>query len=166
MSNTIGCTSTEIEFSNTDESDTSDNESENPVVGNICVICLMPRTTTWAFLLFIGFYFFKVCIHHFHEGDVEKTIQFFDGMKMIKTERKKVALKKYAVPSIFPNCPSYLTDPLAHYLVVGTLRKAKAAFSYGATILYYTIIGKVKTLQIPSYVYWSEGLSVGVLTSH
>ncbi|KAI6659001.1 hypothetical protein LOD99_14677 [Oopsacas minuta] len=46
MSNTIGGTFTEFEFSDTDESDTSDNESENPVVENICVICLMPRTTT------------------------------------------------------------------------------------------------------------------------
>ncbi|KAI6649986.1 hypothetical protein LOD99_6350 [Oopsacas minuta] len=50
MSITIGGTFTEIEFSDTDESDTSDNESENPVVENICVICLMPRTTTWIFL--------------------------------------------------------------------------------------------------------------------
>ncbi|KAI6649471.1 hypothetical protein LOD99_11836 [Oopsacas minuta] len=47
----------------------------------------------------------------FPEEDIERTIQFFDGMKMIKTERKKVALKKCAVPNIFPNCPSYLTDP-------------------------------------------------------
>ena len=31
-------------------------------------------------------------------------------MEMIETVRKKVALKKCAVPSIFPNCPSYLTD--------------------------------------------------------
>ncbi|KAI6654669.1 hypothetical protein LOD99_1063 [Oopsacas minuta] len=47
MSNTIGGTFTEIEFSDTDE---SDNESENPLIENICVICLMPRTTTWVFL--------------------------------------------------------------------------------------------------------------------
>ena len=32
---------------------------------------------------------------------------------MIETERKKVGLKKGAVPSIFPNCPSYLTDTTA-----------------------------------------------------
>ncbi|KAI6648269.1 hypothetical protein LOD99_12078 [Oopsacas minuta] len=57
--------------------------------------------------------FFKVCIHHFHKEDIERTIQFFDGMKMMKTERKKVALRKFAVPNIFPNCPSYLTDPTA-----------------------------------------------------
>ena len=31
---------------------------------------------------------------------------------MIETERKKVGLKKGAVPSIFPNCPSYLTDTI------------------------------------------------------
>ena len=53
MSNTIGGTFTleaGIELSDTDESDTSDNESENPVVENICVVCLRPRTTTWVFL--------------------------------------------------------------------------------------------------------------------
>ena len=32
---------------------------------------------------------------------------------MIETERKKVGLKKGAVPRIFPNCPSYLTDTTA-----------------------------------------------------
>ncbi|KAI6651852.1 hypothetical protein LOD99_4731 [Oopsacas minuta] len=46
MNNTIGGTFTEIEFSDTDESDTSDNESEDRLVENICVICLMQRTTT------------------------------------------------------------------------------------------------------------------------
>ena len=56
------------------------------------------------------FFYFKVCIHHFHEEDIEMTIQFSDGLRMIETERKKVGLKKGAVPSIFPNCPSYLTD--------------------------------------------------------
>ena len=55
-------------------------------------------------------YIFKVCIHHFPEEDIERTIQYFNGMEMIETVRKKVALKKCAVPSIFPNCPSYLTD--------------------------------------------------------
>ena len=53
MSNTIGVTFTleaGIELSDTDESDTSDNESENPVVENICVVCLRPRTTTLVFL--------------------------------------------------------------------------------------------------------------------
>ena len=56
MSNTIGGTFTleaGIELSDTDESDTSDNESENPVVDNICVVCLRPRTTTtWVVLPF------------------------------------------------------------------------------------------------------------------
>ena len=32
---------------------------------------------------------------------------------MIETERKKVGLKKGVVPSIFSNCPSYLTDSTA-----------------------------------------------------
>ena len=32
---------------------------------------------------------------------------------MIEMERKKVGLKKGAVPNIFPNCPSYLTDTTA-----------------------------------------------------
>ena len=45
--------------------------------------------------------------------NIERTIQLFDGLKMIETESKKVALKKGAVPSIFPNCPSYLTDATA-----------------------------------------------------
>ncbi|KAI6652492.1 hypothetical protein LOD99_7506 [Oopsacas minuta] len=33
-------------------------------------------------------------------------------------ERKKIALKKCAVPSIFPNCPSYLTDPTVSYQIL------------------------------------------------
>ena len=32
---------------------------------------------------------------------------------MIKMPRKKVVLKKFAVPSIFPNCPTYFTDAVA-----------------------------------------------------
>ena len=52
----------------------------------------------------------KVCIQYFNEEDSERTIQFFDGLKIIETERKKVGLKKFAILSIFPNCPSYLTD--------------------------------------------------------
>ncbi|KAI6661731.1 hypothetical protein LOD99_9866 [Oopsacas minuta] len=32
---------------------------------------------------------------------------------MIKMRRKKVVLKKFAVPSIFPNCPTYFTDAVA-----------------------------------------------------
>ena len=53
MSNTIGgavTLETGIEFSDTNESDTSDNECENTVVENICVVCLLPRTTSWIFL--------------------------------------------------------------------------------------------------------------------
>ena len=53
MSNTIGgavTLETGIEFSNTNDSDTSEDESENTVVENICVVCLLPRTTTWIFL--------------------------------------------------------------------------------------------------------------------
>ena len=38
------------------------------------------------------------------------TIQFSDGLKIIETDRKKVGLKKGAVPNILPNRPSYLTD--------------------------------------------------------
>ena len=59
-------------------------------------------------LLFI--YIFKVCIHHFHEEDIERTFLFHDGTKMVEMVKKKITLKKSAVPSIFPNCPSYLTD--------------------------------------------------------
>ena len=59
-------------------------------------------------LLFI--YIFKVCIHPFHEEDIERTFLFHDGTKMVEMVKKKITLKKSAVPSIFPNCPSYLTD--------------------------------------------------------
>ena len=51
MSNTIGgavTLETGIEFSDTNESDTSNNESEN--TENICVVCLLSPTTTWIFL--------------------------------------------------------------------------------------------------------------------
>ena len=37
---------------------------------------------------------------------------------MIETERKKVGLKKGAVPSISPNCPSYLTDTPVSYQIL------------------------------------------------
>ncbi|KAI6652380.1 hypothetical protein LOD99_7394 [Oopsacas minuta] len=56
---------------------------------------------------------FLVCIHHFREEDIERNIEYYNGVEMIKMPRKKVVLKKFAVPSIFPNCPTYFTDAVA-----------------------------------------------------
>ena len=61
-------------------------------------------------ILLLCIYIFKVCIHHFHEEDIERTFLFHDGTKMVEMVKKKITLKKSAVPSILPNCPSYLTD--------------------------------------------------------
>ena len=47
---------------------------------------------------------FKVCIHHFHDEDIERKFIYFDGNKMVEMPRKRIALKKSAIPSIFPDC--------------------------------------------------------------
>ena len=51
-----------------------------------------------------------VCVHLFREEDIERTFKFHDGAKKVEMPKKKITLKKFAVPSIFPNFPSYLTD--------------------------------------------------------
>ncbi|KAI6650544.1 Protein kinase C-binding protein 1-like isoform X3 [Oopsacas minuta] len=52
----------------------------------------------------------KVCIKHFREHDIEKTIEYFDGQHTIVIPRDRVSLKKYAVPCIFPDFDSNLTN--------------------------------------------------------
>lgn len=52
-----------------------------------------------------------VCIRHFREVDIERTHQYFYGLRTVTVIQDRVALvKKDAVPSIFPNCPSYLSE--------------------------------------------------------
>ena len=50
----------------------------------------------------------KVCIHHFHDEDVERKFIYFDGNKIVEIPRKRVTLKKSAIPSIFPDCSTPL----------------------------------------------------------
>ena len=52
----------------------------------------------------------QVCIHHFREEDIERNFTINDGTKIVQVPKKKISLKKSAVPCIFPNCPIYLTD--------------------------------------------------------
>ena len=53
---------------------------------------------------------FKVCIHHFIEEDIDRTMNYHDGLRPVTVARDRISLKKTAVPSIFPNCPSYLSE--------------------------------------------------------
>ncbi|KAI6651448.1 hypothetical protein LOD99_5255 [Oopsacas minuta] len=55
----------------------------------------------------------RACIHHFREEDIERNIEYYNGVEMIKMPGKKVVPKKFAVLSIFPNCPTYFTDAVA-----------------------------------------------------
>ena len=41
---------------------------------------------------------------------IERTLEHFDGQRTVTIPRNRLALKKDAVPCIFPNCPSYLSD--------------------------------------------------------
>ena len=52
----------------------------------------------------------RVCLNHFSEKDSVRDIEYFDGVKMIKKPREKLTIKKTAIPTIFFNCPSYMTD--------------------------------------------------------
>ena len=49
-------------------------------------------------------------MHHFREDDIDMTINYNDGLRAVTVARVRIALKKTAVPSIFPNCPSYLSE--------------------------------------------------------
>ena len=54
----------------------------------------------------------RMCSLHFHDHDFIKTSQDSDFLKRNKLQSKQLTkkrLKPDAVPSIFPNCPSYLT---------------------------------------------------------
>ena len=53
---------------------------------------------------------FRECLYHFSEEDIVRDIEYFDGVKMIKKPREKLTIKKTAIPTIFPNCPSYMAD--------------------------------------------------------
>ena len=46
----------------------------------------------------------------FREEDIERNFTINDGTKIVQVPKKKISLKKSAVPCIFPNCPIYLTD--------------------------------------------------------
>ena len=51
----------------------------------------------------------QVCIHHFKEDDIERTYTYNDGLRTVTVARDRITLKT-AVPGIFPNCPSYLSE--------------------------------------------------------
>lgn len=52
-----------------------------------------------------------VCIKHFHESDLEYTEVFVDKSGFRREfRRKKPVLRKGAIPSRFPNLPSYLSS--------------------------------------------------------
>ncbi|KAH7937510.1 hypothetical protein HPB49_012754 [Dermacentor silvarum] len=52
-----------------------------------------------------------VCEHHFHENDFVNSASFNDNMtgKVIEVPLKLRRLKPSEIPSIFPNCPAYLS---------------------------------------------------------
>ena len=50
---------------------------------------------------------FKVCIHHFKEEDIDRTMNYHDGLRPVTVARDRISLKKFC---IFPNCPSYLSE--------------------------------------------------------
>ena len=72
------------------------------------------KVFNWNFHILISYtqfnFYIYVCIHHFREGDIERSHQYFDGQRTMTVPRDRVALKKGAVPSIFTYCPSYLSD--------------------------------------------------------
>ena len=53
---------------------------------------------------------------HFESQDIEKEISYFDEKlgKRITKKLNKVKLRKDAVPSKLPNCPSYLSRTTSH----------------------------------------------------
>ncbi|KAG8187443.1 hypothetical protein JTE90_009515 [Oedothorax gibbosus] len=56
----------------------------------------------------------KVCELHFHASDIQTTVEIYDERRMetVAMPLDRVRLKKNAVPSIFPNCPAYLSKNL------------------------------------------------------
>ncbi|KAG8180544.1 hypothetical protein JTE90_018164 [Oedothorax gibbosus] len=56
----------------------------------------------------------KVCELHFHSSDIETTVEIYDEKRMetVDMPLDRVRLQKNAVPSIFPNCPAYLSQNL------------------------------------------------------
>ncbi|KAH9378468.1 hypothetical protein HPB48_016552 [Haemaphysalis longicornis] len=52
-----------------------------------------------------------VCEHHFHESDFVDSASYTDSMtgKVIEVPLKLRRLKPSAIPSVFPNCPAYLS---------------------------------------------------------
>lgn len=54
----------------------------------------------------------QVCELHFHEDDFVTTLSHEDEQtgRTIEVKRDRLNLKKGAVPSVFPNCPKYLSS--------------------------------------------------------
>ena len=65
---------------------------------------------------YIKAYFFQLCELHFQPADIRREMSYFDE----KTGRKLTAKIKFpqlddvAIPSILPNCPSYLSSSPIH----------------------------------------------------
>ncbi|KAH7958667.1 hypothetical protein HPB49_004082 [Dermacentor silvarum] len=52
-----------------------------------------------------------ICEHHFHENDFVDSASYTDNMtgEVIEVPLKLRRLKPSAIPSLFPNCPAYLS---------------------------------------------------------
>ncbi|KAH9377470.1 hypothetical protein HPB48_000687 [Haemaphysalis longicornis] len=53
----------------------------------------------------------KVCDCHFHEQDIDKGYVHTINGNTVQTPRGKWSLVDGAIPSVFPNLPSYLSKP-------------------------------------------------------
>ena len=63
--------------------------------------------------LHFNYYHLQVCEQHFHESEIFRTASAFDEKsgKIIICNLKTPKLSPDVIPSIFPNCPSYLSQP-------------------------------------------------------
>ncbi|XP_035228253.1 THAP domain-containing protein 5-like [Stegodyphus dumicola] len=55
--------------------------------------------------------FSKVCALHFHPEDISKCTEFVDERtgRKVTAPLSRYKLKRFAIPSIFPNCPKYIS---------------------------------------------------------
>lgn len=71
----------------------------------LCIILSLSSYTSLFVLMF------QVCEHHFLESDFVDSTSYTDSMtgKVIEVPLKLRRLKPSAIPSVFPNCPAYLS---------------------------------------------------------
>jgi predicted nucleic acid binding AN1-type Zn finger protein len=64
-------------------------------------------------LIMIHMFSLQVCELHFDKGDIESEVNFLDGsLNKIVVPLKRYRLRQNAIPSIMPNCPSYLSTKI------------------------------------------------------